>query len=439
MNSDRLSKNLWFAYFCALVFWGGNVYLEIFRYLQNGTLFARLIDGRPYTSDFVLYYNAAVLAAQCGGGKTINIYDPLVQNTSIIALTAPIVPELNFYMQYPPQFFALVKPLAGLGLSTSWTIWCALAIFALIIPAMYWLTKDMEKAKFTRAFIFAAVLASFPAWISVELGQTALFQFGFLMLFFLLLRSQRFFLAGLISMFLLVKLQYVPIILAVGLIIGRLRYLGGFLLSGLALAGLTISSLGWSNVINYPQALLYGETSDKVSGVSGREMQNFRGELILLLRGHEDKFVHLAAVAFFGAALLLLSALWIWGYPKLKQLSEKSEHFAFDVCASLTTLLMLIASPHTHTQDFLSCAIPCYLLYRCFDLSTPTNGRLKALRNLILAFPILSWVFFILKFLFQLAFMQPFFIWAVAVLSLTILELKANLDHKELVSEQSPS
>lgn len=421
MISERIRKNLWFAYLSILLCWAGNAYFEILRYLREGVLFARLINGRPYINDFVNHYNAANQASECLRGHAVDIYDPFAQNLAIAALTAPVVPELNFFFQYPPQFFALVAPLAGLGLAKAWIVWSVLAL-VLICAALWHLSADFASRTFSRAFVFVAFFASFPAWLSFELGQTSLYQFAFLAAFWLLLKRERYFVAGLESALLLVKLQYVPVIVSTGLLIGRFRFLLGSLLSTSVLGVLTVIVVGLKNVWSYPNALLHGETSKNVSGVSAFEMQNIRGELILLL-GQEDRLVHTAALAFLGAGILLLCALWFWGYPQLQKLAGRSKNFAFDVCASITTISMLIVSPHTHTQDYLCIAISCVFLFQSFDLWNAQSRRMKMLRALIVSFPFLSWIFFIGKFLFKLICIQPFFFWAIGVLSIVLFEL----------------
>lgn len=430
MDSARIRKNLWFAYFCMLLCWAVNVYVEIFRYLNEGTLFARLINGRPYTNDFVNHYNAANMASECLKGHHVDIYDPVVQSLAVAALTAPVVPELSFYFQYPPQFFALALPMAGLGLVKAWFLWSAVAL-VLVSSSLWFISKEFADAKFSRAFLFVGFFASFPSWLSFELGQTSLYQVPFLIAFWLLLSEKRYFSAGLESALLLVKLQYVPVIVALGVMIGRLRYSAGLLLSSASLAGLTIFVVGMQNVLSYPKALLHGETSANVSGVAAIEMQNLRGELILLL-GREDRFVHIAALAFFAAAVLLVCSLWFWGYPALQRIKGRAENFAFEICAALSTIAMLLASPHTHTQDYVCVVISCVFLFHAFDLWNAQSKRMKFLRFLILSFPFLSWVFFIGKFLFKLICIQPFFLWALAVLILSLLELQVLLRSGEM-------
>lgn len=100
-STDRLKKNLWFAYFSLLITWAAVSYNEIAKYLSEGTLFARLVDGRPYINDTVHWYNAALLARRSLDGP-LDIYDPVIQDQSVRAITAPITPEGYMYLQYPP-------------------------------------------------------------------------------------------------------------------------------------------------------------------------------------------------------------------------------------------------------------------------------------------------------------------------------------------------
>ncbi len=418
---QRLKNLLCFTYLSSLLCWALNSYVELLHYLQEGSLFARRIDGHPYTNDFVLFYNGALLAAESCKGKPFNIYDPQIQNAGVVALTAPVIPELNYYLQYPPHFFTLVRPLAGMGITNAWYLWCVFAL-VLILLVLNQLSKELSESKFVRAFLFVAVFASFPAWNSFQLGQTSLYQFPALAIFWLLLRSKKYFLAGILSAILLVKLQYIPIIITAGLIIGRGKYLAGIALSGCLLAIATVLTVGWSNIINYPQALLYGETSKEVSGVAPFQMQNLRGELFLL-QGGETHIAHIAVLCFFATAVVLLASMWFFVYPRLvNKISRPGA--AFEICASITVLLMLIASPHTHAQEYLSATIPCVFLYRAFNLSQANKLNMRIVRVAIISFPVFTWISFIFGFLFKMILVQPLFFWAILILSITVTELK---------------
>ncbi len=417
---------MWLAYVCVLACWGFVSYFELFKFFQNGTLFARVIDGRPYVSDFVTFYNGAMLAAECGQHPT-NIYDPELQNAGIAQLIAPIKPGSNFYqMQLPPQFFALVRPLAGLGIQNAWLVWCGLALL-LIVPALYPLSRLAGRSRFARAFVMISFFASFPAWMAFSQGQTALYLFPAVVAFYFLLRSSKFFFSGLLTTMLLMKLQYTPLIVATGLILGRMKYMAGLAISAALLSLLAVSIVGWDSVLAYPNALLFAETSDRVSGVNTQAMQNFRGELILLC-GQDNSLVHILSAGLFGLGFIAVCSMWLVCYPRIIGAGVLNKEQAFDTCFALTIVGMLIFSPHTHVQDFVCVIVSGVLFYRAFNLVSPGSNRLKLLRVLLLAFPLLSWMFFNANVFLSQMFIQPYFLWSVVIILLVLTELKVKLN-----------
>lgn len=416
--SDRLKKNLWFAYFCALVTWAVMAYREIAIFLMKGTLFVRVLDGRPYINDTVHWYNAALLARKCLSGN-IDIYDPMVQDQNVRSITAPVAPEGLLYLQYPPQFFPLMLPFSFVPITIAYFIWCGITL-ALICVALWYLLKETVQAGFARWFAFAGILSCFPAWISFELAQTSLFQFPATVGFWLLMRNKRFFAAGILTAILTVKVQYLPALGLAGLILGKGKYLSGALLSTALLAVATFANVGWSNIANWPQALKFGETSTQVVGVGAHEMQNLRGELVLLLGG-DTPLIHTVTMIVFAAAVSGLAFMWWRGYPALQ---HKIGDNSFGVCVAVSILGSLIFSPHTHFQEFFSASAALLFLYPAVR---QLNGTVpsKALTVLIIGFPVFSWVFYLLKPLLAMIYIQPFFVWSLVVLVLIALMIKS--------------
>jgi hypothetical protein len=445
-KSGRLKNNLWFAYIVLLVFWSICAYSEIGRMVQRHELFARDIDHHPYISDFINHYYAGQLAADCSKTK-LDIYSPQLQADYAKKLTAPVVAEQPFYLQYPPYWFSLCIPLTCFDLLSAWLIWCSVGVFLYIMSAIL-LTRtaagvedQIEIAegavlesgkkifgvgKFTLSFIIIASVASFPTWYSVKVGQPALFVLPGLVAFWLLCRKRRYFLAGLASCVTMVKLQYLPPIFVIGCLLGRGRFLGGFTLIALLLLGLALGTLGADNVMRFPQALLQGEGGQSVSGVAADEMQNLRGTLNLLV-GSDSSVVHYISIAAFALALAGLTFLWwratkTWWRNSQDETSKGRGASQFRVLASISTLVILAVSPHCHVQDYLAVVLPCIWLW--FEIAKlkengNTSKSLTFLQGMIILFPLLGWPFFFLKIFFQLAKIQPFFLWAVVVIILS--------------------
>jgi hypothetical protein len=412
MSNERLKKNCWFGYLCVLLCWSIQAYFTFGQLLLEGKFFACTVDGRPYVCDFAGFYGCAVLAKRCTKGEQLNIYDVNVQSQSINQITAPVIAEAPFWIQYPPWFFTLVLPLSYFPITQAWLIWSFLG--AVLVAGSVWLLAfGFHKTSFSRVFVMAAVFASYPTWLCFRLGQPALLNFAGLTLFWWLLGRSKFFSAGLSAGILAVKLQYLPLALIVGLIRGRLRFLLGLLSISATLLVLGILTVGWSNIISYPNLLLSRESGQNVSGVTPELMQNFRGALVLITNA-DDQLVRIAVIGFL--LLVIFSGAALFLRPPTKARSIERD---FKIKASICSLLMLIASPHTHVQDYLVATIPALWLWQVI------SGRsAPLLRTLILAFPVMSWLFYFLRPLFMLAHIQPFFIWALLVIFLAIKELR---------------
>jgi hypothetical protein len=418
---SKTIRLLWFAYFVALTVWGLLSYASLVQFLKENRLFALSMDGRPYVCDFVNSYNAALLAGQAGRDG-VAIYDPKVQAESLARLVHPVVPELPFYLQYPPYFWVIMRPLAWFDLTGAWLAYC-LVTGIFLCAALFVLVARKFYSNAARVMAMAAVLCSYPAWLSFRLGQVSLMIFPLLALYWILLGSRRSVWAGVVAALMCIKLQYAPVLLVAGVIVGRLGFLAGFASTLLAMVAVSIGTLGWANVSVYPSALLAGETSGRVSGVQVVLMQNVRGELELVTGGGGNLVTGTSLLAL---VVVAIGLTWVW----LRIVRSGPEATVFEQGASLTTLALLVSSLHTHVQDYLMVAIPCLWLYAASLSDNGSSREGKVLRGLIIAFPALSWVFFLLTPQFLLARIQPYFIWAVLMMWLSFRMLKRSLSRR---------
>jgi hypothetical protein len=279
-----------------------------------------------------------------------------------------------------------------------------------------------------RNVAIALTFASYPAWLSFELGQTSLPEFAFFALFFWALQDARHLVSGLVAALIAVKLQYTPFIGVAGLIAGRLKFIGGGLLGMAILLGVSALVLGVPNVIGYPQALLHGETGGDVSGVAAIDMQTVRGSLCLLLGGADTQPVRMVAAAVMVAACGLIAFIWVRAGNRLN-----SDKELFRAVVSVTVLAALTTSLHTHAQDYLMSAIPCLWLWQLPEVRD--NPR-SWLRKLIVWYPGFGWLCLIAKPLFMLIRIQPLFLWAVVML---VLSLRVVMTRLRTAANSEPS
>jgi hypothetical protein len=186
----------------------------------------------------------------------------------------------------------------------------------------------------------------------------------------------------------------------------------------LALVCLSYFVLGWENMLSFPDAVRYNETAHAAGGVSPHMMQNFRGMLTLIV-GDDNATVHTLSMSLFALATLLVGLLW-WSLRK-----HSADTAAFQLGACATIILLLIASPHTHTQDYFALVPVAIWLWQCTTYDASNTA--KWVRGLLLAFPFVSWLFFMTQPIWFLLKVQPFFIWACLLLAFIFMLLRREL------------
>jgi len=411
-------KRLWFAYFAALICWSFSSYYLITTWASEGTLFARSLNGQPRVLDYLLFYEDEYLAinAKC---QNIKIYDPDVQAAGIAKLMAPVVPTTKFYSHYPPLLFTLSIPFGFLPLLwsyVSWNLAGAIALMLSILPFAY--------ARFGRTFPFffiaVAVISCFPVWNCFELGQSSFFLLGGIALFFALAKRQKFFLAGLSTFLLMIKVQYLPVIVLIGLILGRVKFAGGALLAGLLAVGVSVMTLGWNNCIEWPKIVLHGETSDiNRQLIAPAMMQNVRG-ILNQITGDDSSAVRLISAGLCIVTILLIGFLWTTPYKRLQSVTK----YAFEAISAISMMIMLLFSVHTHAHDYCVFVCSCVWLYVALaDMQEKTGvtPSVKYLRMLLIGFPCFGWILFVAEPLIQHVLkLQPMAIYLAAVLALSV-------------------
>ncbi len=414
-RSQRLSKDLWAAYFALLVTWGVLSYANLGSIYAQGKLFAYLDRGRPYIADFVNIYNAGVLARRCLTER-LDVYDPAVQEASSRKLTGAVVAEQPFYLQTPPFFFALALPLSYMSLTDAFVLWNLLGVLLLAITTMA-ISRGILAGRFATSLALVAALVSFPAWVGIRQGNSSVLIVPALIIFWYLMMRKKHFLSGIASAACLMKIQYLPVIALVGFVSGRAHFAAGLAAAAVILSAVTIPVLGWSNMAGYPAALTGSLSGATISGVAAEIMQNLRGALALLPL--DSRIVTVASFAFLLIALALVLCIWVT-YGRTCDTGED-----FRLRASLTVLIMLISSPHTHAHDYAMMVVPAVWLWQAAGASQVSVSYARILRILVILFPILSWVFFLFHPVSMAMRVQPFFLYAVVMCVLvTCLMLK---------------
>ncbi|MBP7860100.1 DUF2029 domain-containing protein [bacterium] len=433
--SAALQKKAWFAYFSFLLLWFLATYGDTVGAFLADRLFAYQKDGSVYTCDFILYYNNGILAWRALNDH-INIYDPVLQNQGLEKLVGMKLDKI-FYSQYPPYLFLLMMPLPFLPIKVVWVLWEIFGLAGIVFSISYF-CKSYALSNFKKACLLVASLASFPYWLCFRLAQVALVLYPAFLGYWLCLQNKKWFQAGLFGGFCLLKLQYAPLMFLVGITLGGWQFFSGFSLIGMIYLLGSIFILGWKNVGGYPEALKYGEIGGQVTGVSPETQQNIRGQLVCLLHSDGPEIHKVVSVLWILGSLVLA---YIW-YKNRKAILDGNNRL-FMYLGSITLLALLITSPHTHKQDYVFVVLPAiWILFGLIPQAKQNSKKLVCIKFLIIGFPFLSWMFFLITVLIP-AIIQPFFAWAV-ILIILLLCSKNELaifqsDQSSLSSESSSS
>jgi hypothetical protein len=376
-------------------------------------MFAVIRDGHPYIIDFPLYYAAGKLAHIAMQSPT-NIYDIQLQDKILREIIFPVAPDPPWFIQYPPPVFLLATILPYFSLPAAWALWCIFGDAFFFFSLYMLLRRDLKSTK-DFLYIVLAVCGSFPFWLCDRMGQIALITVPSAITFWCLLRSKRFLYAGFSTALIVLKFQYLPFLGLVGLAEGRLRFLAGALLSCATVAGLCGLSMGWQNVLTYPQTVMHAEYATNLyTGVNAREQQNIRA-LIVRTTGSDSPATNKICIGLCLLAALVLFAIWLQkragrGSNGMSSddagRSEKNADQAsgnvddthsnkrFKFLASTTICCMLVFSPHAHTQDYLVLTVPAAWIWL---ESLKKNKAAKTWpRIFVIILPFLTWPLFII-------------------------------------------
>ncbi len=374
-----------------------------------------MLDGQPRVLDYLLFYEDEYLAIHAKSDH-LNIYDPNLQAAGIAKLMAPVVPTTKFYSHYPPLLFVLSIPFGFVPMMWSYVCWNLVGMVTLLLSTLPFAYRKFGKT-FPFFFTAAAVVTSFPVWNCFELGQSSFFLLGGIALFFALAKRQKYFLAGLSTFFLLIKVQYLPVLVLIGLILGRVKFvLGGMVAAVLAVA-VCVLTLGWDNCIAWPNIVLHGETSDINRGlIAPAMMQNVRG-ILNLMTGDDSSSVRMISAALCVITILIIGYLWTKPYKQLQSHSK----YAFEIVSAVSMMIMLLFSIHTHAHDY--CLFVCAAVWLYVSvLDAPVSKSTKWLKYLLVSYPLVSWLLFVAQPLIQnILKLQPLAVHIAVVLVLSLI------------------
>lgn len=341
---------------------------------------------KGYLKDFLTFYSAAHIAQRCLSSHEC-IYNPAMHVQFANAALAPQAQLIThpFTLQYPPFVYVYLMPLAHLHLQEAFVIFNIFSLSALILSCLI-LGKMTGGKVLQTVLICAGALASFPVLVNFEAGQLCIPVLFALTVFCYCLREKCYVGAAISLVFGVVKLQFLPFMCIVGLILGRRRFFCGLCAAYAAVGALCYAAFGLDSIVAYPRILLSQETEGLVKSA---HMDNIRGQFIALT-GNQHVAVTIAVVCFL-AALSFTFYLWQVWYK-----NNSHQRGAFEGCVAITILLMPATALHSFTYDYVFFLVPIFAILmwlRQHDGEVAVKTTAKVFRTIFFVLPIASWIF----------------------------------------------
>ncbi|MBS1956638.1 MAG: hypothetical protein JST89_20795 [Cyanobacteria bacterium SZAS-4] len=252
------------------------------------------------------------------------------------------------------------------------------------------------------AYPTVLVLSTSPALIAVPVAICA---------YWMLLRKKLFFFAGLLTALCVFRIEWLPFLLIPGLIVGGVRFAGG---AALAAVGTFFAM----------QAMHIPFDFAALAAVNGavptHTLQNFAAMLALIL-GENYPNLQIGIFAVYLVSIVTSTELW-WRVHHLPDNQNK-----FLKKCSATMLITLAASAFTAVQDYIA-LVPVFvwLWQATADDDTRETGRL--VRKVLIAYPIVTWLYVAVQTAFPSLSIPVYFVWAVvlSVCTLPTLDVEQN-------------
>jgi hypothetical protein len=287
-------------------------------------------------TDFSLTYVGARIVHD-GIGR--QLYDLALQENLRNSFFQHPVP---LFYEHPPFEAVLLAPLASVPFRCAYAIW-GVANATLWLVLMFFTRRYLPWPRDNVAYICMWLLFA-PLWVTLYQGQTSLVLLTAYALTFAFLKDKRDFPAGLALGLGLLKFQFVLPFAFIYLLRRKSHFLLGFSIAAVALALVSVATVGWEGVSHYVGFLLtIGNNPQNVSYGSGVDMPTIHGFAYAILGKHFGGTALNILVAVLSVSLLAWLAIRWQG-------SDESSSFNLMFAAAIAA--SLLCGSHMFTHDF---------------------------------------------------------------------------------------
>lgn len=337
-------------------------------------------NGKTTVTDYAQDYQMGVIARS---PERFQAYDEKVQNRVLDRIAYPLPPQQegqHFILQTMPFYFAFMVPWSLLPLRESYLAFFATMLAAGIYSLYTLARKQGGFSNFSAILLIIVVFTSAPAVYALRIGQAVIFLLALMCGFMYFWCKNRPLLTGVCLGLATFRPQYSVIFLAPMLMRKQWRMLAAFVATEVILLLVSIFTVGWDNVINYPAILFHHDSRENYQGVNPHLMISLRG----VLTGLSQSAVLAISIGIFAVVFLIV----------LKASSVRPKSAAADPwLLSVTLLTALVFAPHSHFYDVVLLGIPAALTlsHKSRD-EVGNNLAYKIWAACFLLAPILGWV-----------------------------------------------
>lgn len=345
----------------------------------------KTLFGPTLGADFAQYY---VVGTILNSSAAQQLYDFSLQNQLCHKLLPGSDPNESLPFVYAPFFAALIRPLAVLPYELSFFLWAvaSLTLYTTGFRILWKTVPELAGADSLSAFLAAISFAPFlmECWLG---GQASAIVFFCVSLAVYCQFRQHEFSSGTWLACCSFKPTLLLVVLPMLVITRRFRSLAGFLLGGLALAGISLVTVGWHGCRHYVEALIYYAEVKVVAPEVFRSCKNadVYSLLQLLLPQHPLARQVLCSLLIL-TVLLFLARVW-W---RLGEAWDAASQAGWACALSWTPLL----SPHCGIYDSIL-VVPGLLLTVAALKHLPASDHDRAaatLRFLVVLLYMTSWI-----------------------------------------------
>ena len=361
------------------------VYAISFGNLGSVSPFVASYNNRTGLADWVIIYAAGRMFS---AEQRERIYDIPTQMEWCNRVISPAVVYQPLLLQYPPWFLTLMSPFSAFDIKQAYVIWSmvwpVVGLFAL------WLNVRINLKNWLDQILFLSMaMVSFPALLTIKLGQTSIFYLTCIALAVYGWRTSKDRLSGIALALGSFKIQYTLLWAIPVLTRFRWQLLLWGVIAETALIAITIWRLGWSCFPEYPAFLASIEASG-AAGISPGSMVNIVGIAHHFL---PPKVAMLVGITSLAAAIVLLAVMW-WQSRNVPD----EDRDAWPIAATLA--VSLVTSLHCHYHDCILLAIAAAITLKSMSFKTRTvdSSSTYGVWNLILVnYPITTWICYLYK------------------------------------------